>query len=206
MSVGPATPETRYEPVFGWAKVPHGIRFVEATSVGVDSQDRVYVFNRGPDPMIVFDREGNFLTTWGKGEFKRPHDVTADADDNLYLADDMDHTIRKTTTDGEVLMTLGTPGVPAPLHQGGIFNRPTHVAIHPVTGDLFVSDGYGNSHIHKFDRDGKVQSPAQHLHGRRGPGDGVRPGEFPDADVHDGWGVREAVEHAQADGSGRGQG
>ena len=155
MSVGPATPETRYEPVFGWAKVPHGIRFVEATSVGVDSQDRVYVFNRGPDPMIVFDREGNFITTWGRGEFKRPHDVTADADDNLYLADDMDHTIRKTTTDGEVLMTLGTPGVPAPLHQGGIFNRPTHVAIHPVTGDLFVSDGYGNSHIHKFDRDGK---------------------------------------------------
>ena len=170
MSVGPATPETRYEPVFGWPSLPHGISFKEATSVGVDSQDRVYVFNRGQHPMIVFDREGNFITTWGEGLFARPHDVTVDDEDNLWLADDMDHTIRKTTTDGEVLMTLGTPGKPAPWQQGGIFNRPTQAAIHPVTGDLFVSDGYGNSHIHKFDRDGK--------HIMTWGGSGTDPGQF----------------------------
>ncbi len=155
MSVPPATPDTRYEPVFGWPNVPHGIRIVEATSVGVDSQDRVYIFNRGPDPMLVFDRDGNFVTTWGKGEFARPHDVTVDADDNLFLADDVDHTVRKTTSDGEVIFMLGTSGKPAPWQQGGIFNRPTHVAIQPTTGDLFISDGYGNSNVHKFDKDGK---------------------------------------------------
>ena len=170
MSAGPATAETRYEPVFGWPSLPHGVKFVEATSVGVDSQDRVYVFNRGPDPMMVFDRDGNFLTTWGKGTFKRPHDVTVDADDNLWLADDMDHSIRKTTPEGEVLMTLGTPGAPAPAHQGGMFNRPTQAAIHPATGDIFVSDGYGNSHIHRFDKDGK------HIKTWGGPG--TDPGQF----------------------------
>jgi DNA-binding beta-propeller fold protein YncE len=120
--------------------------------------------------MIIFDREGNFIATWGEGSFKRPHELTMDGEDNLYLVDDFDHTIRKTTAEGKVLMVLGTPGKPAPAHKGGIFNRPTHVAVHPVTGDLFVSDGYGNSHIHKFDKHGK--------HIKTWGGSGSDPGQF----------------------------
>ena len=65
-----------YEVVEDWAKLPEGWSFVEVAGVGVDSKDRVYVFNRGEHPMMVFDRDGNFLQSWGEGVFQRPHAVT----------------------------------------------------------------------------------------------------------------------------------
>ena len=77
--------------------------FKEATSVAVDSNDNVYVFNRGDYPVIVFDKNGNFLETWGAGEFVRPHGITIDADDNLYLADDESHMVDKRTKEVKLI-------------------------------------------------------------------------------------------------------
>jgi len=145
-----------YEVVVDWARLPEGWSFLEVPDVAVDSQDRVYAFSRGEHPMIVFDREGNFLTSWGEGLFKRPHGVTSGPDGNLYCADDGDHTIRKCTSEGEVLMTIGTPGHPAPYQSGRPFNRPTKVAFDPKTGDMYISDGYGNARVHKYSPDGKL--------------------------------------------------
>lgn len=150
----PATPATVFEPVPYWAKLPHPMFFKEATSVAVDSNDNVYVFGRGDHPVIIFDREGNFLETWGAGEFVRPHGITIDGDDNLYLADDDAHMIEKRTKEGRLIFRLGEKGVPAAWQEGEPFNRPTHVAINPATGDLFISDGYGNSRVHRYDSDG----------------------------------------------------
>ena len=59
--------EYTYEPVENWAKLPPGWSFKEIGSVGVDRNDNVYVFNRGEHPMMVFDRDGNFLRSWGEG-------------------------------------------------------------------------------------------------------------------------------------------
>jgi DNA-binding beta-propeller fold protein YncE len=70
--------------------------------------------------------------------------------------DDGLHTIQKFTLDGKMLMTLGSPNQPAPKWQGKPFNRPTHVAVSRVTGHLYVSDGYGNSRIHKFTPEGRL--------------------------------------------------
>jgi hypothetical protein len=53
-------------------------------------------------------------------------------------------------------MTIGVPGKPAPPHSGQPFNRCTHVAVDPKTGDLYVSDGYSNSSVHKYSPDGKL--------------------------------------------------
>jgi len=151
-----ASSSLRFEPVPGWARIPHGVTFhSDATSVAVDSKDRVYVFNRGPQPVVVFDRDGNFLESWGAGEFDRPHGIEIDADDNLYFVDDGGHFVQKRTPKGKVVFTLGKRGVPATWQGGGMFNRPTDVAVNPKNGDLFVSDGYGNSRVHKFDSRGK---------------------------------------------------
>ncbi|MEX0762954.1 MAG: peptidylglycine alpha-amidating monooxygenase, partial [Dehalococcoidia bacterium] len=99
--VTPATADTIYEPVVGWPLIPHPMSFHEATSVAVDSQDRVYIFNRGAWPMMVFDKGGQFINTWGTREdFGRPHSVTVDSEDNLYLADG-NHTVHKRTQTGE---------------------------------------------------------------------------------------------------------
>ena len=145
-----------YEIAVDWEKLPPGYSWTDAAAVATDSQDRVYVFNRGEHPMIVFDSEGNFIKSWGEGVFTRAHGLTFAPDGTLYCTDDGDHTVRKCTLDGEVLMTIGTPGQAADLYGGQPFNRCTHVAIDPRTGDLYVSDGYGNAKVHKYSPDGKL--------------------------------------------------
>jgi len=168
---GPASSNTVYEPVALWGRIPHGIYFKDATAAAVDDdRDRVYVFNRGNHPMVVLNKAGEYVESWGQGDYIRPHGVTVDPEGNLFLADDLDHTIKKTDPQGNVIFTLGTPGQPSPWQEGGTFNRPTHVAIQPSTGDFFVSDGYGNSRIHKFDAGGN------HIKSWGEPGTG--PGQF----------------------------
>jgi DNA-binding beta-propeller fold protein YncE len=146
--------EYTYEPVEGWGRLPEGWSLREVGAVAVDSQDRVYVFNRGEHPMVVFDREGNFLTSWGEGLFKRAHGLQMGPDDTLWCTDDGDHTVRRCTLDGRVLLTIGVPGRPAPYMSGQAFNRCTHTALSPE-GDIYISDGYGNACVHKFSAEGK---------------------------------------------------
>ena len=147
--------EYTYEPVENWAKLPPGWSFKEIGSVGVDKNDNVYVFNRGEHPMIVFDRNGTFLRSWGEGLFPRAHGVHMAPDDTIWLTDDGDHTVRQCTLEGKVLMMLGLPGKPAPYMSGEPFHRCTHTALSPK-GEIYVSDGYGNARVHKYSPDGKL--------------------------------------------------
>ena len=145
----------RYRVVENWAKLPDGWEFKDVAAVAVDSKDRVYCFNRGEHPMIVFDREGNFIRSWGEGTFPRAHGLHVDANDILYCTDDRGHVVRKCTTEGKVLLELGVPGQPSPYMSGTPFHRCTHTALSP-RGDIYVSDGYGNARVHKFSPGGKL--------------------------------------------------
>ena len=145
-----------YEVVEGWDKLPDGWTYREAAAVGVDSKDNVYVFSRGEHPIIVYDRDGNFLRSWGEDLFVRAHGITMGPDDTIYCTDDDDHTVRKCTLDGRVLLTLGVPGHPAPFMSGDPFNKCTHVALDPDNGDIYVADGYRNAKVHKYSPDGKL--------------------------------------------------
>jgi DNA-binding beta-propeller fold protein YncE len=145
-----------YEVDVEWAKVPAGWSFRDVVDVTVDAQDRVYMFCRGEHPLMVFDREGCFLEAWGEGQFVRPHALTPTPDGYLFCVDDNGHSITKRTLTGEVVMTLGTPGQPAPAQSNLPFNRPTKVALDPQTGEIYVSDGYGNARIHKYTPDGQL--------------------------------------------------
>jgi DNA-binding beta-propeller fold protein YncE len=158
-----------YEPVENWAKLPPGWSFKEIGGVGVDRDDNVFVFNRGEHPMIVFDCDGNFLRSFGEGMFPRAHGVFMAPDDTIWLTDDGDHTVRQCTLEGKVLLTLGISGKPAPFMSGEPFHRCTHTAMSPQ-GDIYVSDGYGNSRVHKYAPNGKL------LLSWGGPG--TDPGEF----------------------------
>ena len=66
-----------------WAKFPVGCRWTEVTAAATDSQDRVYVFNRGPQPVLIFDRQGNFLSAWEETSFARPHGLFIGPDDSV---------------------------------------------------------------------------------------------------------------------------
>jgi hypothetical protein len=169
MSVILGTGDHKYRVIENWAKLPDGWEFMDVGAVAVDSKDRVYVFNRGEHPMMVFDREGNFITSWGEGVFKRAHGLHIDRDDHLYCTDDGDHSVRKCTTDGKILLTLGVPGRPAPFMSGEPFHRCTHTALSPK-GEIYVSDGYGNACVHKYTPDGK--------HIKSWGESGTEPGQF----------------------------
>lgn len=170
----------RYQALPGWGKLPDGWSYVDACGVATDSQDRVYIFNRGEHPMVIFDRDGKLLGTWGEGIFDRPHGLTIGPDDALYCTDDRNHTVRKFTTDGRLVMTLGTSGQCSDTGIIGMdyrtirrgappFNLPTNLALTP-SGDMYISDGYGNARVHKFSADGTL------LFSWGEPGEG--PGQF----------------------------
>jgi DNA-binding beta-propeller fold protein YncE len=145
----------RYRVVENWAKLPGGWDFKEIGAVGVDHKDNVYVFNRGEHPMMVFDSDGNFLRSWGEGQYPRAHGLHMAPDETMFLTDDGGHFVRKVTLDGKVLLELGIPGKPAPFMSGEPFHRCTHTALSPK-GEIYVSDGYGNACVHKFSPDGKL--------------------------------------------------
>lgn len=137
----------------------------------VDSQDRLYVFNRSSHPVMIFDSNGNFLDSWGEGYFSRPHGSRFDHDGFLYCSDDIDHIVSKFTPDGKLIKVIGQKGVPSDTgyvpqedlmarlrsitHGGPPFNRPTGVAF-SSKGEFYVSDGYGNARVHKFSPDGDL--------------------------------------------------
>jgi sugar lactone lactonase YvrE len=161
--------QRKYRHVPGWGRLPPGISFAaDATSVAVDKDDNVYVFNRGNVPVVVFDSEGNYLAGWGRrDDFELPHGITVDIDGFVYLVDTERHSVEKYTAEGDLKMRLG--GTPSGPMSGKPFHQPTDVAVHP-SGDIFVSDGYGNPRIHRFDNKGRL------IRSWGTPGTG--PGEF----------------------------
>ena len=175
-----------FQVVDGWEKAPDGITHKDVSAVGVDSKDRVYIATRHPDVVIVYERDGTFVTSWGGDVFTNTHGITVGPDDSVYVVDNRDHVVRKFTPDGTLLMTLGTPGVATDtgydtsgtpeihhnetvVRSAGPFNSCTNMAIGP-NGNLYVADGYGNARVHRFTPDGQfVQSWGE-------PGTG--PGQF----------------------------
>lgn len=153
-AVAAGAPGASFRFMEGWARLPEGWTIGDVGGVAVDDSDNVYIFNRGPDPMLVFDRDGNFLRAWGRGIFRTPHAVDFAADGHLYCTDDGDHTVRKCTPDGRIILQLGEPGRPAPFMSGRPFNRCTHTAL-GLDGSIFVTDGYGNGAVHKYAPDGR---------------------------------------------------
>ena len=168
-----------YRHVPGWGNLPDGWDWNHAVGVGIDAQDRVFVYNRSDHPMIVLDTDGNVLDSWGEGMFGSAHHLEVGPDGSLYTTDIGNHTVRKWTPDGQLLMTLGDPGNPPERMSGDPFNAPTDVAI-AADGTIYVSDGYGNARIHHFHRDrraypivgrarrraGAIPHPAQRLLGQ----------------------------------------
>ena len=124
----------------------------------------------GEHPVIVFEADGTFVGSWGEGVFTTAHGITYAPNDTMYMVDQKDHSVRRCTLDGRVVSTIGVPHEPSTRWSGHAFNEPTKVAVSPKNGDLFISDGYGNSRVHKYSPDGR------HLFSWGGPG--IDPGEF----------------------------
>ncbi len=165
------TGKYRYELVDGWAKFPEGWAHVDVCGLAIDPQDRVYVANRGDHPIMVFDCEGNLLTWWGEGCFEQIHGICIAPDGSIYCTDSGNHTVSKFSSEGKLLSVLGNKNKPSDtgyvklpdlrestetIKRGGPpFNRPTGTAF-AASGEIYISDGYGNARVHKFTPNGDL--------------------------------------------------
>jgi DNA-binding beta-propeller fold protein YncE len=158
----------RVDTRFGLDMLPAGASFGQVSAVATDSEGNVFVFQRGPraDPIVVFDPRGRFIRSWNGG-VSVPHGLRIGPDASVWITDVGLHCVLKFDRHGRLLMTLGTPGRAGA--DESTFDRPTDVAFGPG-GDVYVSDGYGNSRIVRFDARGRFVS----TWGRPGSG----PGEF----------------------------
>ena len=167
-----------YELIQSWGNLPVGMTFGVVSSVASDSQNRVYVYQRKDPPIVVLDSDGNYLNSWGISAFNLPHGFCI-VDDVIYLTDREDSVCLKYTLDGKPLMVLGDRGIhsdtgceePGELvpRAAGPFNYPSEMYPAP-SGDLYVSDGYRNSRIHRFSGEGRYIT-SWGIPGKGGPGE-----------------------------------
>jgi DNA-binding beta-propeller fold protein YncE len=168
-----------YTEIQDWARLPPGETFAYVSAVATDSQDRVYAFQRKDPPVVVFDRDGRFLSSWGNGAFLYAHGFFI-ADNIVYLVDRDSSVCMLYTLDGKPIQMLGRHGVhsdtgcehPVDLvpHAAGPFNYPSEMVVAP-SGDLYVSDGYRNARVHRFSWDGNLKASW-------GEGGKTAPGQF----------------------------
>jgi peptidylamidoglycolate lyase len=124
--------------------------------------------------LVVADAAGNIVERWTQWDkmFRRPHSVYIspyDATKAVWVVDDYRHAIFKFTNDGKTLLqTIGTPNEHASDDKH--FYRPTFMAW-DVDGSFFVADGYANTRVVKFDKDGKYLM----AWGEKGNGTGEAP-------------------------------
>jgi DNA-binding beta-propeller fold protein YncE len=142
--------DLNYRVVYSWPSLPSDWMLGQVSGVAVDKKGRYYLYHRGREapPLICFNRDGEFLRSWGEEDFVRPHMIKCDKDDNIWLIDDNGHVLYLYSPEGELLKTLGTKGEEG--EDGSHFNKPTDIAF-GLKGELYISDGYGNKRIAKFD-------------------------------------------------------
>jgi 6-bladed beta-propeller len=136
--------------------------------VAADGKGLIYEIQRGDkaDPVLVLDREGKVLRSWGKGEYKIPHSIRIDPAGDVWTVDAAASVVMKYSPLGEKRMTIVVGEQP---EGRGAFNGTTDIAFGPK-GRLFITDGYGNARVLEYTPDGKRVKQW----GKRGTG----PGEF----------------------------
>jgi len=162
MTVGQG--QFRYDLDESWGRMPDGDRLRYVSMVACDAEDRIYAFCRAGEPVRILDPAGQLITAWGEGQFLRPHGIAVAPNGLIYVADDKAHVVRSFTFEGKPVRTWGRFGIPRITSRDGrfeggdtslpLFFAPTHVGF-AADGTMFVTDGYGNSEVHRFSEEGE---------------------------------------------------
>ena len=151
-TLGASAPALSYVVAEDFLNIPSEANFGEVAAVAVDGRQHLYVFNRGPRPLMEFDSAGHYVRELAQGLVSHAHSIRVDRRGYLWLVDDADHHVIKLDSRGRVKMVLGRRGRSGETDE--LFNRPTDVAVNSK-GEIYVADGYGNSRIVKFSWDGR---------------------------------------------------
>ena len=163
-------PEIPYDSVPNALKLPDNLYLGEGIGVATNSKGHVFVYTRSARTRLFeFDQNGTFLKEIGQDlyGFLFAHAVRVDKDDNIWAVDEGTNMVIKFDPNGKVLMTIGRrpeavegleagppPGTPPPNAQPYALGRPTDIGW-DAQGNIFISDGYTNSRVVKYDKFGK---------------------------------------------------
>ena len=157
-----------YQAVPDWPKLPAGWNFGETSGVDVAPDGSIWVFNRGPHPVMQFSPDGRMLQAWSEVPITSSHGLRVDKDSNVWLIDVKGHAVMKFTSAGKLLMVITQAGKrPGDNDSQYSFNEPTSVAFRP-DGGFYVTDGYINARVIQYTKDGEY---VRHW-GQKGKGDG----------------------------------
>ena len=147
--------------------LPEGWWLGDVSGVTSSPDGEVFAFQRGraADPILVYDRMGRLIRSWGRGELPVPHAIRRGPDGDVWVTDTDLHQVVRYRPDGTRVFALGREA--QPRLDDASFNMPTDVAF-ARDGRVFVSDGYGNSRVVVLDADGRYLGEW----GRPGVGDG----------------------------------
>ena len=175
-------PELNFRVVDDFLKIPSGMIMAEAVGVAINSKGHIFILNRGNHPLLEFDSEGAFIGSFGEDSplFRIPHSIRFDAQDNLWYVSSGDNLVVKFDQKRRVQQALGrregdmawvymTHGIERAIPPPASFYQPTDTVVGP-DGSTYVTDGYGNSRVVKFTREGNLVK----YWGDRG----TRPGQF----------------------------
>jgi len=126
----------------------------DTVSVAADGKGAILVLRRSDPPVLIYNREGKLLNSWGTGLFVDDHNIDVDRFGFVWIGDRNGQMVYKFTMDGKQLMSIGTKGVKGDDTSKTSFNRASDVYV-AANGDIFVADGYENHRIVQFDKDGK---------------------------------------------------
>jgi hypothetical protein len=149
------TPKYKYEITKFGAPFPNATGQPRDTvSVAADGKGSILVLRRSDPPVLIYNREGKLLNSWGTGLFVDTHNIDVDRFGFVWIGDRNGQMVYKFTLDGKLLMSIGTKGVKGDDTSKTSFNRASDVFVAP-NGDIFVADGYENHRIVQFTKDGK---------------------------------------------------
>ena len=151
-------PDLGFKPVPHVFTLPAGLSWGAPAGIATSSKGHIIIFNRGPYPLLEFDRDGKFIRSFGEGRYMRPHGLRLDAADNIWTTDVIAHTVTKMSPKGEVLLVLGVKEKAGDWNEATgsrLLNEPTDLAFGPG-GDVFVTEGHGkgDARILRFTKDG----------------------------------------------------
>ena len=130
-----------------------GWKIEMASSVAVDRNGLIYVLQRGPDadPVIVVDRQGRVLRSWGRGLYRIPHSIRIDSDGNVWTVDAGSSMVYKFSADGKQRLEINVGGLPTAPRSP--FCGTTDIAF--AHDRILISDGYANARIVEYSTEGK---------------------------------------------------
>jgi len=176
----PKAPEIPFRVVDDFLKIPSDMIMAEAVGVAINSKGHIFILNRGNHPLLEFSADGDFIGSFGEGSpiFRVPHSIRFDSQDNLWYVNSGDNLVVKFNPRRRVEQALGrreepwvylTHGIERAIPPPASFYQPTDTVVGP-DGSTYVTDGYGNSRVVKFSKEGNLVK----YWGDRG----TRPGQF----------------------------